>query len=59
MNKIPEEVLEAVKAAASEGTISCADSQALANRLGVEFMVIGRAADELKIKIKSCQLGCF
>jgi len=59
MDKIPENILKAVKDAAPEGRISCADARALAEKLGVDLILIGRAADELKIKIKNCQLGCF
>ncbi|WP_418791663.1 hypothetical protein [Phosphitispora sp. TUW77] len=59
MDMIPDKVLEAVKDAAPEGRLSCADAHALAKRLDVELLIIGKAADELKIKIKSCQLGCF
>ncbi|MHB9094647.1 MAG: hypothetical protein ACYC21_08235 [Eubacteriales bacterium] len=59
MVKIPDNVLEALKKAAPEGRISCADAHSLAEKLGVELILIGKAADELKIKIKSCQLGCF
>jgi len=59
VDKIPEKVLEAVKLATPEGRISCADAHALARKLGVELILIGKAADELKIKIRNCQLGCF
>jgi len=59
MTKIPENVLEAVKKAAPEGRISCVTAHSLAEQLGVELIMIGKAADELKIKIKDCQLGCF
>jgi len=59
VDKISEKVLEAVKLAAPEGRISCADAHALARKLGVELILIGKAADELKIKIRNCQLGCF
>jgi len=59
MDKIPEKVLAAVKAAAPEGRLNCADAHELAGKLGVEFLMIGKAADELKIRIKNCQLGCF
>ncbi len=59
MEKIPEIVLESVKKAAPDGKLSCADAHALARVLGVEFIVIGQAANELKIKIRNCQLGCF
>ena len=59
VEKIPENVLEAVKSAAPEGRITCAEAHDLARRLGVELIVVGQAADEMKIRIKSCQLGCF
>jgi hypothetical protein len=59
MDKIPANVLEAVKNAAPEGKISCVAAHSLAEQLGVEIIMIGKAADELKIKIKDCQLGCF
>lgn len=59
MEVIPENVLEAVKKAAPDGRINCADARALAQELGVPYGLIGKAADELKIKIKGCQLGCF
>ncbi|MFZ5873407.1 MAG: hypothetical protein ACOYW8_03205 [Bacillota bacterium] len=53
------EVMEAVRAAAPEGSISCALARKLAHDLGVPPQVIGRAADLLKIKVKNCELGCF
>jgi hypothetical protein len=59
VEKIPENILAAVKKAAPENRISCAVAHDLAAQLGVELIVIGKAADELKIKIKKCQLGCF
>ena len=59
MDKIPESVLEAVRQAATDGRLGCADAHTLANKLEVELNLIGRAANELKIKIKNCQLGCF
>lgn len=59
MEKIPANVLEAVKNAAPDGRISCVAAHGLAEKLGVEILMIGKAADELKIKINNCQLGCF
>lgn len=59
MDKIPEKVLEAVKEASPEGRISCADAHALAEKLAVDLILIGRAAEYLNIRIKKCQLGCF
>lgn len=52
-------VQEAVQKAAPEGRISCAAARELAARLGVRPRVVGAACDELDIKIKGCELGCF
>ena len=39
--------------------ISCAAAQKLAENHGVPYLEVGVLADELGIKIKDCQLGCF
>jgi len=39
--------------------ITCAAARGLAEELGVSYAEIGAVADELGIKIHSCQLGCF
>lgn len=44
---------------AVDGRISCAVAQKLAEALGVSYREVGAAADELGIKIRDCQLGCF
>lgn len=56
-----EEILKAVEEAAAshEGQLPCAVAQDLARKLGVPMISIGEAANELKIKISKCQLGCF
>ncbi len=59
MADIKPEVLEAVKQQAKEGRIACAAARKLAEEFKVPYRVIGEAADELKIKIHSCELGCF
>lgn len=59
MNKNAEEIKDAVRRAAVEGKLSCTRARRLAEELGVPPREIGRAADELKIKIKACELGCF
>jgi hypothetical protein len=59
MDKIPVEVLEAVKKAAPEGRLTCAAAHELAKKLGVDPCLIGQAANATKVKIKKCQLGCF
>lgn len=59
MSEIKQEVLDAVKQAAKDGGITCTAARKLARDLNVAPGVIGKAANELKIKIKSCELGCF
>ncbi|MBO8137094.1 MAG: hypothetical protein H0Z40_03005 [Desulfotomaculum sp.] len=59
MKDVPKEVLEAVRQAACDNVISCAAAHKLAEKLNVPPKLVGKAADQLKIKIKHCQLGCF
>lgn len=53
------EVLEAVRAAAADRSITCTSARKLAGDLSVSPQMVGRAADQLNIKIKNCELGCF
>jgi len=59
MADIKPEVLDALKAAAKEGRITCTEARKLAETLSVSPAVVGQAANELGIKIKACELGCF
>jgi hypothetical protein len=54
-----EQVKKEVEAAAQSGRIDCHDARALAERLGVPYSQVGKACDELKVKLHSCELGCF
>lgn len=54
-----EQIEQEVKKLAPEGRLSCAQAFALADKLGVKPRAIGQAANDLKIKIMACQLGCF
>ena len=55
-NKALEEEL---KASLVEGKLPCAVAFKIAKKLKVAPKEVGDAANELKIKIASCQLGCF
>ncbi|MBF7084041.1 hypothetical protein IT084_13800 [Desulfallas sp. Bu1-1] len=59
MTKSTEEIKNAVLKAATDGRLSCTAARKLAAELGVSPREIGLAADELKIKIFACELGCF
>ncbi len=54
-----DKILRAILDAAREGRISCAEARKLAEDLRVTPKEIGMACDEMKIKIHSCELGCF
>jgi len=58
-DKITPEIKQAVLRVAKNGRISCAEARRIAGELGVPVKLIGRVADELKIKIFACELGCF
>ncbi len=59
MVELKAEVLEAVKKAAKDGRITCTTARRVAGELKVPPKVVGEAADALKIKITTCELGCF
>jgi len=50
---------ETIKTHAKDGKISCKAAQKLADDEGVSYKDMGGLLNELKIKIKTCQLGCF
>ena len=53
-------LVEALQERAGEDKlIACANAFALARELGVPLADVGRACDELGIKVMQCQLGCF
>lgn len=54
-----DEIIANLKKAAPEGKLPCAKAWQLAEEFGVSKKEIGDLANELKIKINSCQLGCF
>lgn len=44
---------------AEAGKLTCTAARKIAEELKVSYADVGAAADELKIKIKNCELGCF
>jgi len=57
---VSEEMLkEAVRNAAVENRLSCEKAHELGKELDVTLQEIGAVCNELNIKIKACQLGCF
>jgi len=54
-----EALKDAVRKAAIEGGLSCEKAHELGKELEVPLQEIGAVCNELNIRIKSCQLGCF
>ena len=54
-----DELKNKVAALAKDGVLNCAQALKLANEADVAPQVVGEAANEAKIKIRNCQLGCF
>ncbi|MBN1297622.1 hypothetical protein JXA80_12635 [bacterium] len=54
-----DSVVQHVMNAAPDGRLTCADALRLAAMLNRSPLEISRIANQHKIKIVSCQLGCF
>jgi hypothetical protein len=54
-----EKIREAVRNAAIGGRLSCEMAHTLGKELGVTLQEIGAVCNELDIRIRDCQLGCF
>jgi hypothetical protein len=54
-----EEIIAKLTEAAKDGKIPCAMAFKIAKECSVSTKEIGNLLNQLKIKISSCQLGCF
>jgi hypothetical protein len=50
---------EKIKASLEDGKLACPVAFKIAKEMKVGPKEIGEACNRLKIKIRSCQLGCF
>ena len=50
---------EMIQTQSREGKITCREALEIADKAGVSPAAVGKALNEMKIKIKGCQLGCF
>ena len=53
------ELLAAVEERVKDGRLSCTAARALAAELHISVAEMGEIANQLGIKIKHCELGCF
>ncbi len=54
-----EKIVEEIKKRAIDNKIPCKVARKIAEDLSVSYRDVGKCADELKVKIISCELGCF
>ncbi|MBI3593255.1 MAG: molybdopterin-guanine dinucleotide biosynthesis protein MobB [Nitrospirae bacterium] len=52
-------VRDMLREKAIENRISCAVARKIAEESGISYKEVGHIANEMKIKIKNCELGCF
>jgi len=54
-----EQIKREVEQVMQDKRIVCHDARALAEKLGVDYALVGEACNELEVKIHACELGCF
>ena len=54
-----EKLAEKVKVLSKNGKISCKQALKLAEEEGISSRDLGNLLNEIKVKVASCQLGCF
>lgn len=54
-----EKIFEEIKKRATNNKLPCRVARQIAEDLSVSYREVGKAADELKVKIVNCELGCF
>ena len=54
-----EKLRQEIMKKAVDSKLPCGDARKIAEDLGIPYADVGAAADELGVKIKNCQLGCF
>jgi molybdopterin-guanine dinucleotide biosynthesis protein len=54
-----KEIINLIRQRSEDGRLTCAAARRIAEELKVPYNEVGAAANELKIKIKNCELGCF
>jgi LAO/AO transport system kinase len=54
-----EKIKELLINKSNNGKISCFSARKIAEELNVPSKDVGRIANELRIKITNCELGCF
>lgn len=54
-----EQLKKAIREAVRDNRLTCTQARKLAEDFDVPYRGVGQLADELQIKIRHCELGCF
>lgn len=54
-----EKIKEEIEKRIQNNRLPCAVARKIARDLDVPYREVGKVADELKVKITDCELGCF
>jgi hypothetical protein len=54
-----EKLKAALEQMVRDDRLTCKAAREVAEKLGLKPVDVGKAADELGIRIKDCELGCF
>lgn len=57
--QVTDEMMEAIKAKAVDGKITCPVLRKFAEDTGIPYKVAGTAADMAGVRVHNCDLGCF
>ncbi len=58
-SQVTDEMMDAIKAKATDGKITCPVLRKFAEDQGVAYKVAGAAADAAGVRVHNCDLGCF
>lgn len=59
VEQVTDEMMDAIKAKAVDGKVTCAVLRKFAEDSGVAYKVAGTAADMAGVRVHNCDLGCF
>lgn len=59
VEQVTDEMIEAIRAKANEGRVTCPVLRKFAEDNGVNYKVAGTAADLAGVRVHNCDLDCF
>jgi len=59
VSQVTDEMIEAIKAKAVDGKVTCPVLRKFAEDQGVPYKVAGTAADMAEVRVHNCDLDCF